>query len=256
MIVLVGGEGYPFRAERLKNMPIMILNGELDLASYPFLPEVMVNALKRVGNEPVYINYPDRGHSLVGKYEPEKLKEWLLEHIVAVEPGNDPIEDWDMNENGISTADLIEIPGTKVYGLTDRENPAYPQDNPYRSSMKIYQAYREAKSTESDWMADGLVFIQNTGAENSRSSRILLDAPMLENLAFDGDLTIVDLEPMKAMRFYVVTENSWDDLCGKMDLIRSGLVQQGISLSGEERIGILSIMDHKRRYWEVKVGID
>jgi pimeloyl-ACP methyl ester carboxylesterase len=252
MIVLVGGEGYPFRAEKLRNMPIMILNGELDRASYPFLPELMVHALQRVGNDPVYVNYPDRGHSLTGKYRPEELKDWLLGQEGRATPGPDPLDRWQLDTNGISEMGLIEVPDMTVFGLTERENPAYPQDNLYRAAAKLYRAYRVTNGPVAERMADGVAFIHRT---KNGGERMLLEAPPLEDLGTNGDLCLVETGPMKAARFYTVTEDEWPELQKKKKSMYGKIASAGHRATGEEHSRLLTIMDADKRYWEVYLGV-
>jgi hypothetical protein len=207
-----------------------------------------------VGNEVTYINYPDRGHSLVGKYDPGALKKWLLGHAGTVNPGEDPIENWSLDENGISDMDEIEIPAKKVFGLTEIENPTFPEDNLYRSAMKIYQAYRKTKSSVPDRTADGVAFVHQTAG--SPSQRILLDAPIFEDLGTNGDLCLVELGSIKAVRFYTMTTNEWGELQNKIGLVCLELKERGYALTNEQRARILTIMDGKRRFWEVRLGIE
>jgi len=76
------GGGDPIFANRLRKMPIWVFHGEKD----PVVPikssEVMVEAVKKAGNENVkFTRYPNAGHDCwTESYNNPELYEWFLQH--------------------------------------------------------------------------------------------------------------------------------------------------------------------------------
>lgn len=79
-IAPVCGGGDPFHARRLKHLPIWVFHGAKDDVVPILASEVMVDALKKAGNEVKFTVYPETGHdSWVDAYNTAELYEWLLQ---------------------------------------------------------------------------------------------------------------------------------------------------------------------------------
>jgi predicted peptidase len=81
-IAPICGGGDPFRARRLRNMPVWVFHGGKDPTVPVKMSEDMVDALKKAGAAEVkFTVYPDAGHdSWTATYDNPELYTWLLEH--------------------------------------------------------------------------------------------------------------------------------------------------------------------------------
>jgi len=79
-IAPICGGGDPFHAKRIKELPVWVFHGAKDDVVPILSSEIMVNALKQVGNDVKFTVYPDTGHdSWVAAYDTPELYEWLLQ---------------------------------------------------------------------------------------------------------------------------------------------------------------------------------
>jgi hypothetical protein len=257
MIVLCGNEGYPFRAPRLATTPVWVLNGELDLASYPFLPELMVSALERAGCDVTYTLYPELAHRLSSGYDRAALKAWLLLHRREVPSPPDPLSVLGMAGDGDGAApEIVTIPAVAALALTALEDPRYPQDNVYRSAMKLYQIYRKPSGTAPARMADGQALIRTLGDPDG-PARMWLLAPDLDAADETPLLERMTLPAMRAARAYVRCPASWAALRERCEEIYAWLAEQGLRRTGEERAILLTVMEKRGdRFWALLVGIE
>jgi predicted peptidase len=81
-IAPICGGGDPFRARRLRNLPIWVFHGAKDPTVPVKMSEDMVDALKKAGaTEVKFTVYPDAGHdSWTATYDNPELYTWFLEH--------------------------------------------------------------------------------------------------------------------------------------------------------------------------------
>jgi len=249
-IILVGGEGYPFRAEKLKYLPLWVINGDIDLASYPFQPEVTVNRLRSFGNDVLYTNFSGLGHSVSPGFKNKDLKKWLLSYRNPHKIGLDPLFNMSINEEGFSKVTLKRIPDKSYIGLTPRENPLYPQDNPFISAMKLYQAYRKPNSAVTEREAQGYAIIYEKNYLKAAGKEILLDAPV-GDLGSNGDLRKKDIKSCKVASFYIKCGDNAVILNEIKLKIASQLKVDGYKLTGEVFNYMLNISGSHDRYWEV-----
>jgi hypothetical protein len=256
-IVLAGCEGYPFRAEKLKYLPLWIINGDLDRASYPFLPEAAVNRLRNIGSNVIFTNFAGLKHHVSSGYDKKDLKRWLLAHKNPHKIGEDPLVEMNINEEGYSNVKLEKIQAKTHVGLTERENPRYPQDNPYRSAMKLYQAYRKPNSAITEREAQGYTLIYEPDITDEEGKEILLDAP-LSNTDKNGDLRKKNIGELKVASIYVKCRDNYDTL----NKIKHRAIHQlkeksyfkknGFKLTNEAYNYMLTISDTPQyRYWKV-----
>lgn len=69
------------RRDALRRLPIWAFHGALDAVVPPAESERMLDAFRRVGNEPRLTVYPDAGHdSWTATYENPAIYDWLLAH--------------------------------------------------------------------------------------------------------------------------------------------------------------------------------
>ncbi|MGC9347370.1 MAG: hypothetical protein ACP5JG_04450 [Anaerolineae bacterium] len=255
MIVLCGNEGYPFRAPRLRTTPVWILNGELDLASYPFLPELMVSAMQRAGCDVRYTLFPDLAHSLSAGYDRADLKAWLLDHRRQPNAPEDPLAALELGEQGISPVEMIEVSSQLCLALAGPEADRYPQDNVYRAAMKLYQVYRKPTGPTPARRADGRVFIRSTG-DIDGPARMLLTAPDPTAAEESPRLEPVVLPPMAAARVFVRCDATWEALNEKRASVYAWMAKCGLHRAGEERAIPLTIMDKDgTRFWELQIAV-
>jgi hypothetical protein len=249
-------EGEPFRAARLARVPVWVFNGETDLASYPFMPELMLSALRRAGGVVNYSLFPDRGHSLGDAVDRRELKTWFLRHRRArasVPP--DPVDGLRLDADGVSPVEVIDLPARAVLALTDREADAYPQDHLFRAAVKLFQAYRKTAGPAPDRLADGCVLLRyRTGGEDGAMT-LCLDAPQPLAAPRKGDLCEVALPAWRAARVYV--RGTWPDLCRKKRRVLDDLARQGTRLTGEERAVVVPLtLKKETRLWELHLALD
>ncbi|MEM9351862.1 MAG: prolyl oligopeptidase family serine peptidase [Planctomycetota bacterium] len=73
------GWAVPKKADLIKDMPLWVFHGEKDEVVGVWNSRVMVNALKEVGAEVKYTEYPETGHdSWTETYNHAELYEWML----------------------------------------------------------------------------------------------------------------------------------------------------------------------------------
>jgi len=249
-IILVGFDGYPFRAEKLKYLPLWVINGDLDLASYPYQPEVTINRLRSFGSDVAYTNFTGLGHSVSPGFDKKDLKEWLLAHRNPHKIGLDPLVNMSINEEGFSKVTLKRIPDKTYLGLTPMENPRYPQDNPFRSAMKIYQAYRKPNSAATEREARGYALIYEKDYSKAEGKEILLDAPVVD-LGKNGDLRKKDIKDCNVASVFIKCADNPDKLNEIKLRVASQLMADGYKLTGEVFNYMLNIATWHDRYWEV-----
>jgi len=75
------GEGEPYLAARLKQVPVWAFHGARDTVVPLARSQEMVNAVKTAGGDARLTVYPEAGHDCwTATYNNEKLYEWFLEH--------------------------------------------------------------------------------------------------------------------------------------------------------------------------------
>jgi predicted peptidase len=91
--VPICGGGDETTASAIAKIPVWVFHGAKDPAVKVERSRRMVEALKRVGGDPKYTEYPDEGHaSWVPAYKSPELIEWLFDQKRAVSAG-DPSSD-------------------------------------------------------------------------------------------------------------------------------------------------------------------
>lgn len=80
-IAPICGPGLPSKVEPLRDTPIWIFHGKKDNTVRYRESVNMVEALKKIGNEPKFTTYPDARHnSWTETYNNPELYEWMLSH--------------------------------------------------------------------------------------------------------------------------------------------------------------------------------
>jgi predicted peptidase len=80
-IAPICGGGDPFRARRMKDLPIWVFHGAKDPTVPIKMSEDMVEALKKAGADVKFTVYPEAGHdSWTATYDNPELYTWFLEH--------------------------------------------------------------------------------------------------------------------------------------------------------------------------------
>lgn len=91
-IAPICGGGDPVFARRLRNMPIWVFHGEKDPVVPIHSSEVMVEAVKKAGNQDVrFTRYPEAQHdSWTESYNNAELYDWFLQHKRSDQPDRTP----------------------------------------------------------------------------------------------------------------------------------------------------------------------
>lgn len=80
-IAPICGGGDPATAEKIKHIPTWCFHGDADTAVKVDLSRSMIKALKDVGAEPIYTEYPKVGHNSWDRaYGTAELYPWFLKH--------------------------------------------------------------------------------------------------------------------------------------------------------------------------------
>ena len=80
-IAPICGGGDPRRVKPLRDMPTWVFHGDKDEAVPVQRSIEMVEAMKKIGNEPKFTRYPEAGHdSWTQTYNNPELYEWFLKH--------------------------------------------------------------------------------------------------------------------------------------------------------------------------------
>lgn len=247
---------HPFRASRLRTVPVWMFNGELDLASRAFQPEAMSAALRRAGGEAKYTLFPSLGHAVSPGIDKAALRAWLLEHVRAREPAPpDPLLELPAAAVAGKRFQLVDVPVKAVVGLIDAERFLYPQDNVYRTTMKLFEAFRKPTGETPHRQADGVVMIRKP-VDAAGAERQMLLEPRPAAWQPVGPLVAVRLPAIRAAR--VVMYCTWEELEGARDILRAELASRGLRPTGEERVLVHSLTDVRRpdqRVYELLVAL-
>jgi hypothetical protein len=248
---------HPYRAARLRTVPVWMFNGELDLASRAFQPEAMSAALRRAGGEAKYTLFPTLGHSLSPGIDKAALRAWLLAHVRARGPAPpDPVPALEAAGGAGKRFELVDVPAKTVVGLIDEERLRYPQDNVYRATVKLFEAYRTPTSEMPHRQADGVVLLRRPTDAAGEEREMLLD-PGHDDWQPAGPLAAARLPAIRAAR--VVVYCTWADLERARDMLRAELTSRGLRPTGEERVLVHSLTDVQRpdkRVYELLVALD
>lgn len=248
---------HPYRASRLRTVPVWMFNGELDLASRAFQPEAMSAALRRAGGEAKYTLFPALGHSLSPGVDKAALRTWLLEHERARGPAPpDPVLALQAAADAGKQFQLVDVPAKTVAGLIDEERFLYPQDNVYRTTMKLFEAYRMPTGETPHRRAGGVVMIRKP-ADAAGEEREMLLEPEQADWQPVGPLVAVRLPAIRAAR--IIAYGTWADLERARDILRAELTSRRLRPTGEERALVHSLTDVQRpdkRVYELQLALD
>jgi len=252
--VKCGADGQTFRAGRLRHVPVWVFNGEKDLASYPFMPELMVTAIRRAGGEAEYTLFPDLAHGMGAAIDQRAVKQWFLSHRRSPgTPPPDPLRELGIGHDGASETAFVDVPAFHALALAGQEDWPWPQDNVFRSAVKLYQAYRKPAGERPARLADGLVLIRASCGAGDDRRRMLLAAPQAGQAA-GGALQAVALPPIRAARLYV--RGTWEDLELAERRLCEELASRGERPTGERRAILLPCgLRDTAHYWELQVAL-
>jgi hypothetical protein len=248
-----GFEGHPYKASRLRNVPVWIFNGELDLASRAFQPELMKNAMLRAGGDARLTMFPNLGHTLGEAVDRKALKDWLLSHRrSAFPPPPDPLE-------GITSrpVEIIHVPAVTAVNLVESERFLYPQDNIYRTSMKLYEAYRKPAGESPRREADGAMVIRKPPEIRDDVRQALIIPPPGVIWKPEGPLEAVALPAIQAARAFL--EGTPEEFEAQKAALYRRIESMGLKRTGEERAVVYSLESARRldsRLYELQIGVE
>ena len=244
-------DGHPFRAVRLKNVPAWVFNGEKDLASIAFEPEIMVTAMRRTGGAAELWQFPHLGHSFGDNIDKGALKKWYLRHTRSHEPvPADPVDSIRFGE----IAGVVDVPARDVYKLRGRETLSYPQDNLYRAAVKLYQAYRKPFGMTPLRLADGTFLVRSRSFGRDGPMEMLLAPPEGEAVRAVGELETISLPTLRAVKVFL--SGAWAEAQKQKDKAYKELDARGYRRTGEEQtlVHVIRTKDEKRIF-ETLIGV-
>jgi hypothetical protein len=162
------GEGEPYRAVRLKNVPAWVIHGEKDDVIASGFAEEMITALRACGGTAKYSLLPGAPHNLPKDFDQAAVISWYLQHSRSHEPpGLDPREDLQLNDAGVSQWKVIGVPGgiywkSAVLGTPGRDWGLRPPAGPLFKRIQskgqlvgepVRRLYDHSSTDSSLWLA-------------------------------------------------------------------------------------------------------
>jgi hypothetical protein len=190
------GFGQPYRAVRLKNVPVWAIHGEKDDTILPGLAEEMVSAVRAVGGTAIYSRLKGAPHNIPAWFNSEPVVDWCLQHVRSHRaPPADPRSSLGLNKDGFSPWSIEQFPAEMVW----KSAPQSLERVPARAGG-VAVAGLFAKAEADGAIVDGPVRyeIDPTG----HTTTPLLGVPLALRPSSNNDPAIVKLSARRAVRFY------------------------------------------------------
>jgi hypothetical protein len=190
------GFGQPYRASRLKNVPVWAIHGEKDDVILPGLAEQMVSAVRAVGGTAVYSRLRSAPHNVPAWFNSEPVVQWCLEHVRSRHaPPPDPRNSLGLNRDGFSNWSVESLPADMVW-MSD----ALPSDRMQTRAGGPEVAKLFATAEVDGAIVDSPVRYQIDPERGTTT--IWLAVPLALRPSSNNDPTIVKLPPRQVVRFF------------------------------------------------------
>jgi hypothetical protein len=190
------GFGEPYRAIRLKNVPVWAIHGEKDDVILPGLAEQMISAVRDTGGTGLYSLLKDAPHNIPAWYNGQPVTDWYLRNTRShARPPADPRNALRIGSTGFSPWSVIAVPGGMYWKSDPVQGDRVNDRGPAIASLF---ARAQGRSVLIDSP------IRHEVDRSNHSSVLWLKVPLELQPSSKNDPSIVVLPPRNVVRFYCV----------------------------------------------------
>ena len=194
------GFGQPYRAVRLKYVPLWAIHGENDGVILPGLSEQMVSAVRAAGGSAVYSRLKGAPHNIPSWFNSDPVIAWCLQHIRSHHaPPADPRNSLGLSRDGFSDFSIVCLPD-EMYWKSEIQN----SDRIVTRASNAVIAKLFAKAEVDGAIVDSPVRYVVDSAGHGITP--WLAVPLALQPSSNNDSSIVKLPARQAVRFYL-TDN-------------------------------------------------
>jgi pimeloyl-ACP methyl ester carboxylesterase len=230
-IAPMAGIGEPYRASRLKHVPVWAIHGENDHVVPRGFEEQMVTALQACGGSVRYSVIKGGGHNMPVDLDWGQIDAWYLRQTRSpLRAPSDPRDALALNDSGFSPWAVVTVPETPSWksGPVDLTN----QEGALAAALPLFDRVHARGE-----IVDSLLRAEADPA--TRLATLWLAVPKTLHNAQPPDPSIVVLPETRFVRFYL--KGSIQQGLDHMEAIRPGMVAAGHHPTGKVWITPLSI---------------
>jgi len=191
------GFGQPYRAIRLKYVPVWAIHGEKDDVIFPGLAEQMVSAVRAVGGTALYSNLKGAPHNVPEWFNWDPVIAWYMSHTRSHRrPPADPRDGLGIGREGFSGTDVLHLPA----GM-------YWKSEPVSGSRLSTRGGKEAAALFDKVQGRGAIVDSPVWYEVDTLSHVTtawLAVPLELQTSSKNDPSMVSLPARDVVRFYFV----------------------------------------------------
>jgi dienelactone hydrolase len=192
------GAGSPFRASRLKNIPVWVVHGSADDVIPAAYADQMVSALQAAGGTVKYSLLKGAPHNLPPDFDQQAVVSWYLQQTRShLPPPADPLDTLGLGTSGFSQTVMITLPAGWFWKSATVPWQA-GQDR--RSGSSALEKSLFSKVKDRGALVDSPV---RQGIDSQKQTRTLwLMVPNSIHSQAENDASVLKLPERKAARFY------------------------------------------------------
>jgi hypothetical protein len=190
------GVGQPYRAARLRNVPVWVIHGEKDATFPPGLAEQMVSAVRAAGGMAVYSLLKGAPHNIPPWFNGQPVTDWCLEHSRSHKrPPADQRDALHLDANGFSPWSIQHLPAG-MYWKSDPQDASRITGRGGGPAVSSLFAKAEGQNVIVDSP------IRYEVDPEKRTATPWLAVPLALQPSSNNDSTIVKLPARDVVRFY------------------------------------------------------
>lgn len=190
------GFGQPYRAVRLKHVPVWAVHGEKDDTISSGLAEQMVSAVRAVGGTALYSNLKGAPHNIPPWFNADPVNRWYLSNVRSHERAPaDPRDHLGLDTSGFSPWLIVHLPA-EMYWKSDAV-PGLQASDRGKEEPKLF-----AKVDGRDTIVDSPVLHEVDLKE--QATTLWLAVPLQMQTSSNQDPSIVSLPARDMVRFVFV----------------------------------------------------
>jgi pimeloyl-ACP methyl ester carboxylesterase len=218
------GFGWPYRAVRVKHIPVWAIHGEKDDVILPGFAEQMVSAVRAAGGSAKISILKGAPHNIPSWFDGKQITTWYLEHKRSHEPPPpDPRDRLGLDSSGFSKWSELQEPAG-LFWVSEPLNTL--STSSWDGSVKEAQMKLFAEFESRHQLVDGPV--RHEVDRVNHTSRLYLAVPPALQAAVESDPAVRRLPARRFVKFYSV--HGLDNALLHLDQIRSTL-KSGQTLS-------------------------
>jgi hypothetical protein len=192
------GVGSPFRASRLKNIPVWVVHGSADDVIPPGYADQMVSALQAAGATVKYSLLKGAPHNLPPDFDQQAVVSWYLQQTRShLPPPRDPLDALGLGTSGFSETIMITLPGG-WFGKSPTAPWQAGQNR--RSSSSGLERALFGKVEDRGALVDSPVREEIDPQKQTRTLWLMFPASIRSQ--DENDTSVAKLPERKAARFY------------------------------------------------------